>query len=70
MTTQHNPDLILNTLELSFVVYVTEEFHEAPDFPPIEKVTRLVEAISSQYEGAEVSAEELLNHLFQKYNIE
>lgn len=70
MTAQHNPDLILNTLELSFVVYVMEEFHDAPGFPPFEKVTRLVEAISSQYNAAEVAAEELLNHLFQKYNIE
>jgi hypothetical protein len=65
-----NPDLTLNTLELAFVVYAAEEFHAAPDFPPLDKVTRLVEAISSQYEGAEVSAEDLLNHLFEKYNIQ
>lgn len=70
MTNPINPDLILNTLELAFVVYAAEVFHTAPDFPPLDKVTRLVEAISSQYNAAEVAAEELLNHLFQKYNIE
>lgn len=70
MSNPLNPDLTLNTLELAFVVYAAEEFHAAPDFPPLDKVTRLVEAISGQYEGAEVSAEDLLNHLFEKYNIQ
>lgn len=70
MTTPNNPDLIINTLELAFVVYAAEEFHAAPDFPPIEKVTRLVEAIAATHEGAEVSAEDLINHLFEKYNIQ
>ena len=70
MSNPLNPDLIINTLELAFVVYAAEAFHTAPDFPPLDKVTRLVEAISSQYEGAEVSAEDLLNHLFEKYSIQ
>lgn len=70
MSNPLNPDLILNTLELTFVVYAAEEFHAAPDFPPLDKVTRLVEAISSQYDGTELSAEDLLNHLFEKYNIQ
>lgn len=69
MSNPLNPDLTLNTLELAFVVYAAEEFHAAPDFPPLDKVTRLVEAISSQYDGTELSAEDLLNHLFEKYNI-
>lgn len=69
MTTPINPDLILNTLELAFVVYMADEFLTAPDFP-LDRAGRLIEAISEQYGGVEVSDEDLLNHLFEKYNVQ
>ena len=62
-------NLISNTLDLAFVVYVTEEFHHEEGFPDMEKVKRLVEAISSQIPEGMVSAEDIINHLFEKYNI-
>ena len=65
------PDLILSALELAFVVYATEEFQDKEGFPTIEKVSRLVDAIASSIgDDREVSAEDILNALFEKYNIQ
>lgn len=65
------PDLILSALELAFVVYATEEFQDEEGFPTIEKVSRLVDAIASSIgDDREVSAEDILNALFEKYNIQ
>lgn len=63
-------NLIANTLELSFVVFAAEEYGHEKGFPPMDKVGRLIEAITAQHPDAEASAEDILNHLFEKYNIE
>lgn len=39
MSNPLDPNLALNTLELAFVVYASEEFPEPPDFPPLDKDT-------------------------------
>lgn len=69
MTNTPTPDHILTLLELAFVVYTADEFHSNPTFPPLDKVTRLVEAISSKIPGDGVTARNILDHLFEKYNI-
>lgn len=66
-----DPALVHNTLELAFVVYAAEEFGNAPSFPPRDKMNHLIEAISSQYgDHVMISAEDVLNSLFEKYNIQ
>lgn len=68
-TTPITPEVAAVALELAFVVYATEEFHHEEGFPPMPKVEKLIHAIIAAAEGVETSAEDMLNHLFEKYNI-
>lgn len=57
-------------LELAFVTYVTEEYHNDPDFPDINRVTALVEKmINSPHATEKITAKDMLVAIMQKHGV-
>lgn len=64
------PEQSTAVLEIAFVVTTLEAFGEEEGFPPLEKIQQLTEAINHSAPTVDISAEDVLNCLFEKYNIQ